>query len=959
MRRTWSFAAAVLVLALVWPHSALAQSVSSTTGSINGRVVDDSGAALPGVSIEAASPSMQGVRTTVSAEDGSFRFPAVPPGEYIITFNLPGFATVSREGVRITLGFTATLNIVMQVASLQETVTVTGASPVVDVTSTTSVTSFGQERLAALPNARDFWTILAASPAIQVQRIDVAGSAAGTQTPYSAYDTKSDQHRPMVEGIVNTEGTSAAGFYYDYGAIEEVAINAGGNTAEMPWPGVWSNFIAKSGGNTYSGRIYFDYQNKDIQARNIGDDRTELCPGGRCGNLQPSDLNRMESYHDLNADVGGYLKRDKVWWYFSARDQNIKSLLPNFPVKAFETGLRNLTGKVTWTISQNNKLTGFAMGGRKLQPNRMDTFVIGALNARHESEESTWRQQYWGRTLKGGWDSVLSDAMFVEVRGGQFFFDWPNYRSTEAPAFQDIGNNLVRGGNRDGWHNIRARNQVLGSLSYYKDNWRGTHNFKVGGEWLRETATYVRGDGVDGSVPGDVLHILNNGTPSEVYLFQSPSRSENGLATLGMFAQDTWQAGRFTLNAGVRYDRYQTFSPEQEGPPVGRFNTEQLTFPAIDNLITFNSVAPRLGIVYDVSGSGRTVLKFNVGTFWWNPGTGISENVNPNAVDWYRRHTWADRNASGLWEPGEEGLLITRRGGAGSAVLDPDLQQQKTNEIAAFFQHELLPGLALHAGYVYRTINNINVLVNVNRPLSAYNVPTTIRDPGIDGRLGTSDDGPNIPGFNLDPAALALPVVNTRTTLPGEAEFHTIEYSASRRQEGNWSLSASGSIRLNRDHDNGYFGNTFRTVDTPSTMNDFINTEDGRLVFTTWTFKLNGSYRTKWDITLTPALRVQSGQPFGRIFVANAANGINYGTQRILAEPIDTRQQDHIVVLDTRVEKAFRLTGTQRLGAFFDIYNIANSDAASNITWNSGAAFLRPSTIIGPRIMRFGVKYDW
>ncbi|HUE84845.1 MAG TPA: carboxypeptidase regulatory-like domain-containing protein [Vicinamibacterales bacterium] len=959
MRRTWNFAAAVLVMALVCPSGALAQSVSATTGSINGRVVDGSGAALPGVTIEAASPSMQGVRTTVSSQDGSFRIPAVPPGEYIITFNLPGFATVSREGVRITLGFTATLNIVMQVAALQETVTVTGASPVVDVTSTTSVTSFGAERLAALPNARDFWTILAASPAIQVARIDVAGSAAGTQTPYSAYDTKSDQHRPMMEGIVNTEGTGGAGFYYDYGSIEEVAINAGGNTAEMPWPGVWSNFITKSGGNTYSGRIYGDYQNKGIQARNIDDDRTELCPGGRCGNLQPSDLNRMESYHDLNADVGGYLKKDKLWWYFSVRDQNIKSQLPNFPVKPFETGLRNLTGKGTWAVSPNNKLTFFAMGGRKVQPNRMDTFRIGALTARHETEESTWRQQYWGRTLKGGWDSVLSDAMFIEVRGGQFFYDWPNFRSTEAPAFQDVGNNLVRGGNRDGWHNIRGRNQVLGSLSYYKDNWGGTHNFKVGGEVFRETATFVRGDGVDGSVPGDVLHVLNNGAPAEVYLFQSPSRSENGLKTLGMFAQDTWQAGRFTVNFGVRYDRYLTFTPAQEGPPVGRFNTTQVTFPAIDNLVTFNAVAPRFGIVYDLTGGGRTVLKFNVGNYWWNPGTGISQDINPNSPDWFQRYAWADRNASGLWDPGEEGVLIDRRGGAGSVRLDPDLEQQYTREIATFLQHELLPGFALHAGYVYRSIGNLNVSVNVNRPLSAYNVPTTIRDPGEDGRLGTADDGANIPGFNLDPANLLLPVLNTRTNLPGEAEFHTIEYSATRRQADNWSLAASGSIRLNRDHENVYFGNNLRSQDAPSTMNDFINTDDGRYVFTTWTFKLNGSYRTKWDITLTPALRVQAGQPFGRTFLATSAHGINYGSQRILAEPIDSRRQDNIVVLDTRVEKAFRLKGTQRLSGFFDIYNISNSDAASNITWSSGGGFLRPSTIIGPRIMRFGVKYDW
>ena len=906
MKRLWILAFGVAFL-LVSATGIAAQTVSSTTGAINGKVTDESGAALPGVTIIISSPSMQGTRTGITGTDGTFRFPAVSPGDYRVTYELAGFGTVVREGVAVGLGFTATLNAELKVASLQETVTVSGQSPVVDVTSTTSATSFGEERLSALPNARDFWTVLAAAPAIQLTRIDVAGSAAGTQTAYSAYDTKADQHRPMVEGIVNTEGTNAAGFYYDYGAIDEVSVNAGGNTAEMPWPGIWSNFIAKSGGNAYHGKIYGDYQTKDIQSSNIPDTLTGICPGGRCGNLQPSDLNRMESYHDFNADIGGYVKKDKLWWYFSGRDQNIKSVLPNFPVKAFETGLRNLTGKATYALNTGNKLTAYAQGGRKLQPNRMDTFVVGPLTARHESEDSTWRQQYWGHTYKAGWDSIVSDRLFFEVRGGQFRYEWPNFRYTEAPAFQDIGNSLVRGGNRDGWFNIPARNQVLGSVSYFKEGLGGTHNFKIGGEFFRETFTYIRGAEGKGSAPGDVLHILNNGVPAQVYLFQTPSISENGLTTNGWFAQDTYQIGnRFTLNLGIRYDKYTTFKPEQVGPPTGAFNPgPQLQFAAVDDLITFNAFAPRIGAVFDLTGAGKTVLKFNYGNFWWNPGTAISEQTNDNPPDWYRQYTWADTNGNGLWNAGEETTLLAQRGGLGSAVLDPNLEQQYTREVATFFEHELIPNVALHFGYVYRRIGNLNVLINTNRPMSAYDVPTTIRDPGVDGVFGNADDGPNIPGFNLNAAALAAPVVNTRTNLPGLSEFHTVEYSVTKRSSGSWSLSASGSIRMNRDNDTAYFGNNLRAVQAPSTPNDLINTEDGRYIFSTYTFKLNGSYRAKWDIQLTPALRFQSGQPFGRTFLAGTANGVNY-SQRILAEPIDSRKQDDIAIFDLRMEKAFK-----------------------------------------------------
>jgi hypothetical protein len=356
-------------------------------------------------------------------------------------------------------------------------------------------------------------------------------------------------------------------------------------------------------------------------------------------------------------------------------------------------------------------------------------------------------------------------------------------------------------------------------------------------------------------------------------------------------------------------------------------------------------------------------VKFNYGQFWWNPGTVIAEAVNNNPPDWYRQYNWADPNGNGRYDVGEEGTLLNSRGGLASAVLDPNLDQQYTKEVATFFEHELMPNFAVHLGYVYRRIGNLNVTINANRPFSAYNVPTTIRDPGPDGVFGNADDGPNIPGFNLSAAALAAPILTTRTNLPGLSEFHTIEYSATRRQTGRWSLAASGSIRMNRDNDTAYFGNTIRSVNNTgiqavSTPNDLINTDDGRFVFSTWTFKVNGTVDVGWGVHVTPALRVQSGQPFGRVINASTANGLNY-TQRILAEPLGTRTQDNIVILDLRAERRFKLGSRGAVAGFIDLYNIGNSDAASNITWLSGSSFLLPSTIIGPRIARFGVKYDW
>jgi len=947
----------VLCLVVLASGPAFAQAVGATTGAINGKVSDATGGVMPGVTVTISSPSMQGTRNAVTDADGTYRFPAIPPGEYKITYELEGFSTVVREGIRVGLGFTATVNTELKVASLTESVTVTGQSPVVDITSTKTATNFDAKELASIPSARDFWAILAAAPAVQMQRIDVGGSAAGTQTGYSTYDTKADQHRPMVEGIVNTEGTNAAGFYYDYGSFDEVSVATGTNTAEMPWPGVMSQFIAKSGGNTYHGKIYADYETEKIQSHNIDADQIRL--GLKAGGgLKETDLNRLHSYYDLNGDVGGYLKPDKMWWYGSLRDQKVQSLLPNFPVKPFETHLSNISAKGTYAINTNNKLIGFGTWGKKTQPNRLDTFLIAATAAIHQSADSTWNQAYWAHTYKGEWDSVLTDRAFFEVRVGQFHYKWPNTRYTTDLSYADLGNNIVRGGNRDGWFNIPTRNQVLGSFSYFKDGWAGSHNFKIGGEWFDERFDYLRGQNGLGYVPGDVTHILRNGSASEVLFFLSPTASLNGLRTTGLYLADTWRATpRLTLALGARFDRYRSYLPEQIGPPVGPFNATQTTFPGVDNLLTWNLPAPRVGMTYDLSGDGKTILKANAALYWWNPGTGsVDELVNPNAVDWNRRFAWTDRNGDLIWQQGEQGAAPTSlAGGVGSTQLDANLKDTRTKELAGWIEHELMPNFGIHAGVVYRQIDQLSQQDNVNRPVSAYDVPITIRDPGPDGVLGNGDDGANIQGFNLNAANLALPVVNILHNTPGKDDFYTLELSASRRNIGKWSLNGGWAYRWNRDNANAYFGQNLRVRQDVQNPNDRINTEDGRYVFGTWSAKAHGTYQAPWDLLITPALRVQQGQPFGRTIQVT----MNYGAQRILTEPITSRKQDNIVLLDARVEKVIKIGGGRSVSLFFDAYNLTNANPGANITWGSGSTFLLPVTIVSPRLARFGTKFEW
>jgi hypothetical protein len=243
--RTLLALAATVLLAV---PSAFAQGGgASSTGSISGDVKDEQGGVLPGVTVTATSPAQPGALTAVTNEAGIYRFPAVPPGVYALGYELAGFGAVTRDGIRITLGFDARVNVTLGVANLQESVTVSGQSPVIDTSATRLQTNYDQERLASIPNARDMWSLLATTPSVTLNRVDVGGATMGTQTTYFAYGY-SGQNRPLVEGINTTEGTSAAGFYLDYGSFEEVFIGAAAASQSGIWRAGTSAVLVKRTG---------------------------------------------------------------------------------------------------------------------------------------------------------------------------------------------------------------------------------------------------------------------------------------------------------------------------------------------------------------------------------------------------------------------------------------------------------------------------------------------------------------------------------------------------------------------------------------------------------------------------------------------------------------------------------------------------------------------------------------
>jgi hypothetical protein len=489
---------------------------ASSTGTIQGRVTDAQGAVLPGVTITAISPALLGQQSSVTSETGNYRFPAVPPGTYTLTYELPGFNTVKREGIQITLGFTANINVELALATLQETVTVTGESPVIDTSSTRVQQNFKLEQLESIPNGRDMWALLAVTPAVQMGRIDVGGNRAGTQTGYTAYGL-SGQVRVLIEGINTTEGTGGAGFYFDYASLEEAFLGTSGQGAEMPNPGVQSQFIAKSGGNQFNGEYYLDWYNNSLQGSNIPDAYT--VPSAFNNSPIRAGSNEIDRYYDTAINLGGPIKRDKVWWFGTYRTQFNAVQQPNFTFdKTFDTKLWNAVAKGTYQATQNHKFIGYYQWGQKIQPNRLP---FGTYT--YTSEGPTNRQDSGSWVYKGEWNGTLSDKLYVEARYGDFGYYFPQITNgTDDYFWRDSGRLEIVGSHQKN-QNDRDRKQWTGAATYFLDTTRGSHTLKLGGEILKELQWF----GVLQGVGGNIEHVYNNGAANQV-IFRIPTATQVG-----------------------------------------------------------------------------------------------------------------------------------------------------------------------------------------------------------------------------------------------------------------------------------------------------------------------------------------------------------------------------------------------------------------------------------------------
>lgn len=987
----------VFVLAVLWSSAAAAQS------AIAGTVRDASGAAMPGVTVEASSPVLiERVKSTVTDGNGGYRIADLRPGIYTVSATLTGFSTYRREGLELPADFTATVNVELKVGALEETITVTGASPVVDVASAARVQTLDRETLDTLPTGRSIFSMGQLVPGVNLSQPDVGGSRAMQQTYMSTRGLTSANNIVQVDGMMinGLDGDGAVQQYINNSFVHEMSYQTAGAGADVSPGGVRVNIVAKDGGNTFSGSFFGAWSDGSWQSDNFSDDL-------RSRGLRSVD--KINKIWDFNLGIGGPIKKDKLWFFGSARHWGVHApIAGTFVVPsgskvndcqagrvACEQGvddqqIKSAVLRLTWQASSRNKLSIYFDEIDKARGHGMGAGVDVA------TASQVWTSPlYNDAVLK--WTSPVNNRLLLEAG---FAFNYEEYvivnqegvnkeRGTAAwyagASRSDIGTGTLWSGFGSGQGGRYPDRYTLASSASYVT---AAHNIKAGFQWSWGPYENTR------ETNGDLQQVYNNGVPLRVNVYNTPLRYQDNLnADIGIFVQDSWALDRLTLNYGARWEYHNSEVAEEESP-AGRFQPARKYGPI--QMPIWKDVAPRFGLVYDLFGNAKTAVKFSFNRYNESRTTFFANRYNPLAVQSFAL-PWTDANGDDIAQ-GERGCtfltagceinfatLPTTFGQPRLNTVDPDFKRVYNLETAIGVQHELISRMSVSANYYRRSFHNLRVTDNLLRTMAdyrAYNLFHPIT-------------GQPFQVFDVTPAA-ARRVENFDTNSDGRSHiYHGVDLTINGRLPRGAMLF--GGLVTERNQRN--------ICDEPDDPNLLLFCDDAQNDIP-WrpTFKLSGSVPLAFGVTVSATWQDLAGRPLGLTTTAgNKISGPGYGdsgspvgtnwqitntgrypancpapcpagqlifpagstqlTSAFIQVPLvapGTEFLPRIRQLDLSIAKWFQVGGT-RLQGQVDIFNVNNSNAITQVlsTLNGNPAYRQPSSVLQARMIRLGVQLKW
>lgn len=955
------------LLPLTLASPAAAQTI---TGSIFGTVTDASGSRLPGVTVTIRSPQLiRGTDVRMTSEEGVYRAPNLPPGTYEVQFELGGFQTVRHADIALLAGQSLAVDAQLQVAQLEESLVVTGDAPLVDVRNSALVNTADTATLENIPVQREFTQILNIMPGVTDGRYDFSpvNNVHGSTLRQNVYN---------LDGV-NTDDpiTNATVTLLPPDAFQEVQVTTAGISAEFgDASGGVFNYITKSGGNTFSGGANYYYQGENLQADNLTDEYRQAGLTAASG---------FEHVHDAGVLLGGPILQNRAWFFGNYRYMDAAETRSDF-AEPLTTTDHMAFAKGTVQVNAANK------GELSYYYRNYTNFPYTAVASfRNSGDPRVWMGvEKHTHIIVPRWTSVLNDRTVLEVRWNSSLFQLAatNPNNDGSPAYIDAATGIFFGGDQHTFgDNRRDRHRIKGDLSYFRERWLGgTHNFKGGLEWGYDPVFQERifqgarsANALFGcserciSGTPDTWHVLFNGDPFRVRLWNSPRLTYAENQRLAGYIQDQWVVReRVTLNLGARIDRVTGSLPESRGGGGGW--EEPVVFPEQNDLIDITDFSPRFGVVWDVTGDRRTTIKGSAGRFYNQINTGYVSLVDPNGIG-YREFDWHDRNGDRIYQVGEEGILRadTRPNPARRPQIDPDLKNMYTDVFTIGVERAILPNTSLAVTGIFKRDGDIIGTVDAAVPFSAYdpvtvvnplnNAPMTIYTRRLEFRGQPAQTVLTNPGERPgDPVAL-------------ERKYDGLEVVLRKRMYDDWQFETSYVFGNGRGNVGNAFGDSFAA--DYSNPNVLIDRFGDLPMGPRHQFKMHGAILVKYGVLLSGYFEVLSGIPwtdtfFGSGTVKGAAIVRFFQSDYpalqsetfidVAGEPAGTRKFDNQTRLDLRAEKQFQTPGGE-VGFVLDIFNVFNASEVIRIRdlLSTSPNFGVPAQIQAPRQARLAVRWSF
>lgn len=952
-------------------------------GQVFGKVTDASGAVMPGVTVTLTGNVLLQPMVAVSSATGTYQFPGLRVGVYAVKFELTGFKTLLRDAVRIEIGANVQINAALEISTVQETVTVTGETPVVDLRDTSKTSRFTQEALQSIPSARDPWVIIEQSAGVAMDRQNVGGSASGQQSNFVARGAGFAQQKWNLDGIDITDMNATGGspIYFDFDSFEEMQISAGGADITMQSPGVGVNLVTKSGTDKFKGSGRFYVTDEKYQSVNVDD--TLRRQGAATGNP-------IQNIKDYGFEVGGPIKPGRAWFWGGIGKQNINVGINNFfkgdqacqAMKASlaadptsvsindvrgclnpdTTILNNYNLKLAVETIKNNQFSFLFNSAEKVR-NARDASDLRPLETTYRqigvdnpALGSSWWKTGMPKTYKWSDRHIFSDRFMMEFSyahvGNNFAltFHDESLRSVQ-PLYETTTQAWSRSYNESVYVRPTDSIDIMGSY-FMPGVGGGDHALKFGLKYRNDGALTANMYG------GDAYGRVTNGIPAEAQLYRR-GLSNYHLRNRNFYVQDTWSMKKLTVIASVRFDyQYDLVDPSSVdaspffGKPTyaGVYKGVTYTGAAFNQLpainfggyrpdVAWKNWSPRFGLTYDLLGNGRNVVKFTYGRYVGQLGSGGLAYVYNTVGSTYVRYPWVDLNGDKFIQANEVVLTAAPLSSTGgynyknptqtttTGSLDPNLTADRTDEVIASFDKQLGNDFAVSFSYIWRKYSNFSWSDYTNWDYTNYTAVQWTPP------ANTCGAGATCSAVTYYQPTSQPPVDYVLTNEPGYwRNYQGIELSARKRMSKNWMMSASlayNNAPVHYTQGQGYEDptNVFTSFNSGQYAPESTSSGLGNVfVNQKWIYRMSGSYTLPWwRIGVAATYNYRTGNPFIRS-ATSPTRPFSAGQASVYLDTRGDVRLPNYQNVDLRIDKPFTFFNRLRVTASLDIFNLLNGN---------------------------------